>query len=300
MDDVVQRFLQYIRLELNQSEHTVTAYGHDLKQFTGFLTSDGHRRLDLGSVTQSDVRAWLVSLSHDGDGPRTLRRKVQAVRALYKWLMWRGEAEANPAADVELAKLPKQLPHTIRVQNMDQLLDSPVDMADHDEVRNRLIVMMLYETGMRRAELIGLQDAWVDTTACELRVHGKRDKDRIIPFGHELAEWIGIYRNLRSEAYGRCDTFFVRRDGLPLYPSLVYKVVHEALESVGGGDKLSPHVLRHTFASAMLNDGAEINSVKEILGHESLAATQVYTHVTFNELRNNYKLAHPRALKKGG
>lgn len=300
MDDVVQRFTQHLRLELNLSGHTVTAYGHDLEQFSGFLTSGGKRQLDLRSVTQSDVRAWLVSLSRTGDSSRTLRRKVQAVRALYKWLMWRGEADCNPAADVELAKLPKQLPHTVRLQSINALLDSPVDMADHDEVRNRLIVMMLYETGMRRAELIGLKDAWVDTDKGELKVHGKRDKDRIIPFGHELAQWIESYRHLRTETYGHCEAFFVRREGKPLYPSLVYNVVHTALASVGGGSKLSPHVLRHTFASAMLNDGAEINSVKELLGHESLAATQIYTHVTFNELQTNYKLAHPRALKKGG
>ncbi len=298
--DVVQRFLQHMKLELNMSGHTVTAYGHDLEQFTDFLTSRGKRQLDLASVTQSDVRAWLVDLSHSGDGARTLRRKVQAVRALYKWLVWRGEAKGNPAADVELAKLPKQLPHTMRLQSMDTLLDSPVDMTSHDDVRNRLIVMTLYETGMRRAELIGLKDAWVDTVAGELKVHGKRDKDRIIPFGPELARWIDAYRQLRDETYGHCETFFVRRGGKPLYPSLVYNVVHTALASVGGGSKLSPHVLRHTFASAMLNDGAEINSVKELLGHESLAATQVYTHVTFNELQTNYKLAHPRALKKGG
>ena len=298
--DTRERFLQHIRLELNQSDLTVKAYGRDLEQLEYFLSGHGRRAVEWGSVEPADIRAWLVELSRHGDGPRTLRRKVQSVRALYKWLMWQGEAAANPAADVELAKLPRQLPHTVRQSSLDELLDSPVDMTDADAVRNRLMVMMLYETGMRRAELIGLQDACVDTQKCELKVHGKRDKDRIIPFGHELQRWIEAYRLLRTEAYGRCQPFFVRREGKPLYPSLVYNVVHSALASVGGGSKLSPHVLRHTFASAMLNDGADLDSVKELLGHESLAATQVYTHVTFSELKDSYKHAHPRALKKGG
>lgn len=298
--DVLERFLQHLRLELNQSQLTAEAYGRDLRQFCDFLTNGGKRELQLTSVTSNDVRAWLLQLSRSGDCARTLRRKVQALRALYKWLMWRGEAHSNPAADVELAKLPKLLPHVIREQNINELLDSPIDMANCDAVRDRLIVMMLYETGMRRAELVGLLDANVDTRQCELKVHGKRDKDRIIPFGNELRRWIELYRGLRTREHGQCETFFVRREGKPLYPALVYNVVHRELQQVGGATKLSPHVLRHTFASAMLNGGADLDSVKELLGHESLAATQVYTHVTFSELKQNYKLAHPRALKKGG
>jgi len=167
-------------------------------------------------------------------------------------------------------------------------------------VRDRLIVMLFYETGIRLSELITLQDSAVDVNKRELKVRGKRDKDRIVPFGDELARWIEHYRELRRDVQPECGNLLVTARGKQLYPSLVYHVVHDALAATGATGKLSPHVLRHTFASVMLNDGAELNSVKELLGHESLAATQVYTHVTLSELQHNYELAHPRALKKGG
>ncbi len=299
MSDIIDKYLQYIKLELNLSEHTQVAYGNDLRQWEQFLTGGGEQ-LDVASVTASDIRAWLLQLSGSGDSARTLRRKVQAVRSFYKWLMRNGTVVVNPAASVELARVPKRLPQLVREDSVDSLLDSKIDDADFEQVRNRLIVMMLYETGMRRAELIGLLDKNVDTAKGELKVHGKRDKDRIIPFGTELADWIEKYRSLRDDQALACEHFFVRESGEPLYPMLVYRIVREALTEAGVTSKRSPHVLRHTFATAMLNDGAALNSVKELLGHESLATTQIYTHVTFSELKNNYKLAHPRALKKGG
>ena len=299
MSDIIDKYLQYIKLELNLSEHTQVAYGNDLRQWEQFLTGGGEQ-LDVASVTASDIRAWLLQLSGSGDSARTLRRKVQAVRSFYKWLMRNGTVVVNPAASVELARIPKRLPQLVREDSVDSLLDSKIDDADFEQVRNRLIVMMLYETGMRRAELIGLLDKNVDTAKGELKVHGKRDKDRIIPFGTELADWIEKYRSLRDDQALAGEHFFVRESGEPLYPMLVYRIVREALTEAGVTSKRSPHVLRHTFATAMLNDGAALNSVKELLGHESLATTQIYTHVTFSELKNNYKLAHPRALKKGG
>ena len=208
--------------------------------------------------------------------------------------------DSNPAAQVELAKLPKPLPKFVREQTVDNILDEEIDRVDFTQVRDHLIVMLLYETGIRLSELIGLTDAAVDVAKCELKVRGKRDKDRIVPFGDELAQWITRYRMLRTNLRPECDNLLVTLRGKPLYPSLVYHVVHDSLAQAGGTGKLSPHVLRHTFATVMLNNGAEINNVKELLGHESLAATQVYTHVTLSELQHNYELAHPRALKKGG
>ena len=258
-----------------------------------------HRR-HVKSVTTGDIRAWMLHLNKQGDSARTMRRKVQAVRSFYKWLMKQGMASDSPAAAVELARIPKRLPQLVRTSSMDELLDQEIDETDFVQVRNRLIVMMLYETGMRRAELLDLLDRNVDTASGELKVHGKRDKDRIIPFGTELAQAIDSYRLLRDELVRGCEHFFVKEDGNPLYPMLVYRIVRRALQEVGVTSKRSPHVLRHSFATAMLNDGAAINSVKELLGHESLATTQIYTHVTFSELKNNYKLAHPRALNKGG
>lgn len=299
MGKEIDNYLQFIRLEKNLSPHTVVAYRCDLEQWEQFLTS-GKEALDVKSVTTGDIRAWMLHLNKQGDSARTMRRKVQAVRSFYKWLMKQGMASDSPAAAVELARIPKRLPQLVRTSSMNELLDQEIDETDFVQVRNRLIVMMLYETGMRRAELLDLLDRNVDTASGELKVHGKRDKDRIIPFGTELAQAIDSYRLLRDELVRGCEHFFVKEDGNPLYPMLVYRIVHRALQEVGVTSKRSPHVLRHSFATAMLNDGAAINSVKELLGHESLATTQIYTHVTFSELKNNYKLAHPRALNKGG
>lgn len=298
---MIEGFLKYLRYELNYSVHTVLSYGNDLRQFAEFLTRGDSGQLRLDDVSVSDIREWMMSLSNAGDCQRTIRRKVQSVRALYKYMQRRALIDRNPATMVELAKLPKRLPTYVRSENINAMLDEDIDLSDFTAVRNRLMLLMFYETGIRRAELIGLSDVNVDASAMQIKVHGKRNKDRIVPFGSELLEWIVRYRELRSQQVAAvCDAFFVRPNGKALYPSLVYNVVHDALQAAGGTDKFSPHVLRHSFASAMLNNGAQLNNVKELLGHESLAATQVYTHITFSELKDNYQSAHPRALKKGG
>ena len=300
INKTIEAFLQYIRYELNLSACTVLSYRNDLRQLQDFLSPNDAAAFCPESVTTDDLRSWMVWLDGAGDGSRTIRRKMQAARAFYKFLMKRGVVAANPAAEIELAKFKVPLPSYMRPEAMNSLLDAPFDAGDYHVVLCRTVIMMLYETGIRRAELIDLRDADVDAAHCEMKVHGKRDKERIVPFGHELAEAVTAYRELRGKVTGiyRPERFFLRPCGEPLYPSMVYRMVHTGLESIGGAGKLSPHVLRHTFAPAMLNNGAELNSVKEIMGHESLAATQVYTHITFSELKNNYKLAHPRALKK--
>ena len=299
MNATVERFLQYLRYERNLSWRTVVTYRGNLVQWEEYMTVAG-RPLDVISVTAADIRQWLVSRSAQGDGPATLRLKLQALRSLYRYLLRCGEVAVNPAAQVELAKLPKPLPKFVRDKTVDAVLDADLDQDDFAQVRDRLVVMLFYETGIRLSELIGLQDVAVDVDKRELKVRGKRDKDRIVPFGDELAAWVTRYRSLRQAVRPSCGNLLVTVKGKPLYPSLVYRVVHDSLAWAGGSGKLSPHVLRHTFASAMLNHGAGLNSVKELLGHESLAATQVYTHVTLSELQHNYELAHPRALKKGG
>ena len=299
MNATVERFLQYMRHERNLSERTVDRYRRDLEQWIAFAAPGG-QEMDLPSVTANDVRAWLMNRAERGEKPATLRVHLQAIRALFRYLMRKGMVKANPAMTVELAKLAKPLPSFVRESTVDAVLDADIDDQDFTQVRDRLIVMLFYETGIRLSELIGLQDAAVDTAKRELKVRGKRDKDRIVPFGDELVQWIETYRALRATVGAECGNLLVTVRGRALYPSLVYHVVHNALLTAGGTGKLSPHVLRHTFASVMLNSGAELNSVKELLGHESLAATQVYTHVTLSELQHNYELAHPRALKKGG
>ena len=299
MNATVERFLQYLSLERNLSKRTVDTYRRALDQWMAFATG-GNGGFDLLSVTSNDIRTWLMYRAEHGDKPATLRLNLQAIRALYRYMMRQGLVDVNPAAAVEMAKMPKPLPKFVREGTVNAVLDADIDDRDFDQVRDRLIVMLFYETGIRLSELIGLQDAAVDTAKCELKVRGKRDKDRIVPFGNELATAIDHYRTLRASIMPECGNLLVTARGRALYPSLVYHVVHDALANAGGTGKLSPHVLRHTFASVMLNSGAELNSVKELLGHESLAATQVYTHVTMSELQHNYELAHPRALKKGG
>ena len=295
----IESFLYYMRYELNYSVHTVLSYKKDLEQFAAFA-ADGDSEFAAAGVGTADVRAWVYDLSQRrGLAVRTVRRKMQALRAFYKFLLKRGEVAQNPVDDIPMAKLPKRLPEFVGEKKMDEILDSGFSHTDFEQVRNRLIVAMLYETGMRRAELVGLTDADIDTRRCELKVHGKRNKDRIIPFCGELKRLIDIYRPLRAKvAYGE-DTFILTEKGMPAYPGLLYRIVTRNLSLVTSG-KRSPHVLRHSYASAMLNNGAGINSVKELLGHESIATTQIYTHITYSELKQNYKHAHPRALKKGG
>ena len=291
-----EKYIRYLRYELNYSVHTVLSYSKDLSQFAQFL---GVESLEPKRVAVGDVRAWIFSLSKAGMAVRTVRRKVQSLRAYFRYLQKEGVVDANPVDDIPMAKVPHPLPVFVREKSMDEVLDEDYDHDDFVAVRNRLIVEMLYEAGIRRAELITLEDVNVDSRAGELKVLGKRNKERIVPFGPRLGALVEVYRALRKRLSPESDRFFVTEKGRAVYPTLVYNVVTGALSSVTES-KRSPHVLRHSFASAMLNHGAGINSVKELLGHESLAATQVYTHITYRELKQNYKHAHPRALKKGG
>ena len=295
----LELFLRYLRYEKNYSSYTALFYQRDLEQFVTFRSS---LRSDASEmpVESDDVRNWIMSLSEQGVSPRTIARKVSALRSYYRFMQSRGEVVDNPTVGVKLPKARKTLPSFVRPEQMQQLLAEDEQGNDFEAVRDDLIVAMLYETGMRRAELIGLLDVAVDNNTCELRVLGKRNKERVIPYGNMLKQSIDRYRVLRNKAVGETERFFVRESGEAMYDRLVYNIVHRALGEVSTLAKKSPHVLRHSFASAMLNDGAGINSVKELLGHSSLASTEVYTHITFEELKQSYKQAHPRAEKKGG
>ncbi len=343
---LIKSFLTYIRCELNLSAHTVLSYSIDLRQFREFITGHPQPTLhtravaetndgfDPLSVTTSDIRQWLMTLAEQGISPRSLRRKLTALNSFYAFLMHEGLIKNNPGMDVELAKVPKQLPVNIRREEVNRIIDedlynnpllnddaahegatpeqsAPSDTTDDaaddqgqqflDEerfvtFRDALIFTMFYSTGMRRGELISLKDSDVNVAKGELKVLGKRNKERIIPFGSELGENIERYRELRKKIIGGdSDSFFVRPDGTSLYPMLVERVVKRALEGRAHAGRLSPHVLRHSFASDMLNNGADIVAVQKLLGHESLATTQVYTHITYRELKQNYQRAHPRA-----
>ncbi|MCM1094094.1 MAG: tyrosine-type recombinase/integrase [Lachnospiraceae bacterium] len=299
---MLDSFLTYIRCELNLSTHTVSAYKRDLQQWIDFATGGKPESIQPLDVQPSDLRLWVASLAKSGDSPRTIRRKIQALRSFFRYLMIHHGANTNPAAELELAKTDKPLPVFVRQEETSTILNEEIDLTDFIEVRDRLMVLMLYTTGIRASELMGLLDAAVDTGRGELKVLGKRNKERIIPFGEELSEMITLYRELRDNTVPPppADEFFVRESGEPLYRNLIYRVVHNTLAGRTVAARQSPHVLRHSFATDMLNNGADLYSVQQLLGHQSLATTQVYTHITYRELKHNYELAHPRAAKKGG
>lgn len=298
---MIEGFLTYLECELNSSKNTVAAYRRDLDQWRDFMTRGGSQPFEPQSYRQQALRQWIMAVAKNGAAQSTLRRKVQTLRAFYHYLMRIGVTDRNPASDITLPKLAKPLPVYVRSEETNAVIDARIDDTDFEQVRNRLIVDMLYSTGMRCSELTGLLDSAVNTRSCELKVLGKRNKERIIPFGSELAQMIDSYRKLRDEQIpARAREFFLRPDGEPLYRKLVYNIVHEALLGTAHASKLSPHVLRHSFATDMLNNGADLNAVQQLLGHSSLATTQIYTHLSYRELQNNYQQAHPRATKKGG
>ncbi len=302
---IIDTFISYLRYEQGRSELTTGVYSRELKAFAGFITGDNPaNRFDPLSVTTDDVRLWIDHLSRQGISRRTVRKKLSAVSSFYRFLIHRREATFNPVDDIAPARLEKKLPVYVRQDEMQEVIESlPAEAAPHsafEKQRNALIVLMLYSTGMRRAELISLKDAAVDTARSELKVLGKRNKERIIPFGEELRQAIETYRRARSRCLGSQtppEDFFVRPDGTPLYPMLVQRVVKEALTGHSNAARLSPHTLRHSFATDMLNNGAELTAVQQLMGHASLATTQMYTHITFRELLKNYRLAHPRAAR---
>lgn len=287
--------MRYLRFEKNCSEKTVRSYDIDLTKFEEFLeTLDSAVRLEDADADM--IRGWIVSLMEQGMQETSVNRKLSALRTFYKYLLRKGVVSVDPVRMVKGPKRKKPLPVFVKEADMDRLLDMSSFGEDFEGVRDRLILAMFYETGIRLSELISLGDADVDASKCVLKVTGKRDKQRYIPFGLSLKKLIDEYRSLRDEfVEGIVSCFFVRRNGSPLYQMMVYRLVKQNLSKVVTLKKRSPHVLRHSFATAMLNNNAELQSVKELLGHENITTTEIYTHTTFEELKKEYKLAHPRA-----
>lgn len=291
---MIEAFLDYLRFERNYSEHTVVAYETDLRQFGDFLKSVGEE-LDYTNVDSDLIRSWVVSLM-DSSKSTSVNRKLSSLRSFYRFLMKRGKTTVNPLAKITGPKNSKPLPTFLRENDMDRLLDEISYGEGFEAVRDRMILETFYATGMRLSELVGLNDTDVDFSAMQMKVTGKRNKQRLIPFAGELAADLREYIIIRNETIPeRSDAFFVLKNGKRMYPEKVYGIVRRNLAKVVSVKKKSPHVLRHTFATAMLNHEAELKSVKELLGHESLATTEIYTHTTFEELKKVYEQAHPRA-----
>lgn len=290
-----ESFLEYLELEKNYSDKTVISYESDLREFEEYLKGVSED-LDLLAVDADLVRGWVVSLMDRGFASTSVNRKLSSLRSFYRYLLKRGYVTVDPVAKVQGPKVKKPLPVFVKEADMDRLLDQTDFGSGFEGVRDRLIIEMFYLTGMRRSELANLKDGDVDFSACVIKVTGKRNKQRLIPFAEQLKEDLLLYLSLRNEiCAGACEAFFVRKDGRMLTPVAVYLLVKRNLAKVVTLKKKSPHVLRHSFATSMLNHDAEIEAVKELLGHENLMATEIYTHTTFEELKKVYEQAHPRA-----
>ena len=292
---LIDSFLEYLRLERNYSERTIVSYETDLREFEEYF-QEVDAGLDFKKIDADIVRRWMVHLMDEGRAATSVNRKLSTLRSFYRFLLRRKEVVINPMLKVVGPKKKKPLPFFVREKDMDRLLDESLFEEGFEGCRDRLILEMFYATGMRLSELIGLNDADVDLSARLIKVTGKRNKQRLIPFGDEMEEDLLIYIKVRNETLPEgTKAFFVRKNGVRMYPLQVYRLVRKSLSKVVTLKKRSPHVLRHTFATAMLNGKAEMRAVKELLGHESLVTTEVYTHTTFEELKKVYELAHPRA-----
>jgi len=288
------QFLAYLEVEKRYSSHTVIAYRKDIEQFSDFSNIENEQ--DLREVNFQLVRSWLVQLLEKGNSNRTAARKISSLRVYFKWLLKEGVVKDNPVSKIKSPKQSKNLPSFFREAQLDPVnFDSLFDDS-FDGVRNRLVIEFLYQTGVRLSELIALKVKDVDQS--KVKVLGKRNKERVIPISENLSVLIKDYQKKITDQGIVNEYLFVLKNGKTLYPKFVYRLINSYFSNVTDVDKCSPHVLRHTFATHMLNNGAGLETLKELLGHANLSATQVYTHNTFAQLTNIYSQAHPRGTKK--
>ena len=294
---MIQSFLQYIRYEKNYSSHTVLSYQNDIEQLRDFIVVQ-KGDFDPKKLSSDELREWIIALMDVGEKPSSVKRKLSAVRSFYKFLNLKNLTDNNPTLKVIAPKVPKSLPKFFYEKDLDNCLEVSEKNCNFEGVRNSLIIELIYQTGLRRSEVANLEDANVDTAKQQLKVLGKGNKERVVPFGMNLAEMIEAYRVQRDAEVDVVTTkFFVHKKGTSLNPMHIYNVVRKLMGAVTTQEKRSPHVLRHTFATSLLNDGADVKAIKELLGHETLAATQVYTHASFEQIKTIYERTHPRGKK---
>lgn len=292
--DYQESFFNYLKFEKRYSSHTVVAYKNDLDQFVQFCTVMVGE-FDVYKVDSKTIRSWIVELMEQQLTARSVNRKITTVKSFYKFLLKEGKVQTNPATNLVLPKIRKKLPNFVEEKKLQDLLDNGYFSDDYIGIRDKLIIILLYGTGIRLSELLSLKDGDIDFKQSLIRVLGKRNKERIIPYPKPINNLIEQYILERDKKIGfRTEKLLVTESGNPVYEKLVYRVVKNNLAKVTSLEKKSPHVLRHTFATHLLNKGADLNAVKELLGHANLSATQIYTHTTFERLHNIYKQAHPR------
>ena len=292
---MIDKFLDYLKFERNRSELTVKNYGDDLRAFEKFFR-DLKNPVSWESVDSDVVRNWMERMMDEGNNAASINRRLSALRSFYRFALSRKLVDKDPVHGITGPKKGKPLPQFLKEKEMDRLLEREYWTRSFEDVRDRAIIMTFYETGIRLSELTGLDDKMVDFAEYQLKVTGKRNKQRIIPFGEELCTTLRDYMECRDHKVDRLsEALFVTDEGQRMSASLVRERVKRSLSKVCTLKKRSPHVLRHTFATAMLNHKAGIESVKKLLGHESLSTTEIYTHTTFEQLKREYSIAHPRA-----
>ena len=292
----ISEFLDYMRYERRRSEQTLQGYRLDLEAYVAYLdTLEGHVTIDTADT--EDIRGWIETMMDRGNSPTSICRRLSAVRSMYRYALARGLVSHDPAHIVRGPKKSRYLPQFVREDDMDRLLDSAEWGSDYISTRARTILILLYETGMRASELTSLDDSSVDFAQGEIRVTGKGNKQRAIPFGDELRTQLHEYIRQRDAMWQqRIDTALILNDrGSRMTYVQLRKEVMTRLSAIGNLAKRSPHVLRHSFATAMLNNGADLESVQKLLGHSELSTTEIYTHTTFEQLKKVYSKAHPRA-----
>jgi integrase/recombinase XerC len=294
---MLEQFVNYIQFEKRQSEHSVSAYRGDIIQFQDYLSIQ-YQVDHLHEASHSMIRSWVVELRKNALTNKSIHRKVSSLKAFYKFLRREGVVVQNPTARIVLPKIEKRLPEFLKKDEIGSLLEASYQMNDFVSLRNRLIILLFYQCGIRLSELVNLKEAYVENNS--IRVIGKRNKERIVPLIPEVKELIEKYLVVKHESFkGEANSTYliVKNDGNQSYPKFIYTIVNQQLTGHTTLKKKSPHVLRHTFATQMLDEGADLNSIKEMLGHANLTATQVYTHNSLAKIKSIYKQAHPRADK---
>lgn len=294
-----EKFIEYLQYEKRYSTHTIKSYQNDLEQFYFFLNKT-YQDDTISTVSHNHIRSWMVELVDNNISLKSINRKISTLRSFFNFLMKNDLVQKNPTLKIVTPKIAKKLPEFVQEKNMASLFDNILD-GEFEEFRNRLIIEFFYSTGIRRIELINIIDSDIDRANRVVKVLGKGNKERIIPLSHDFLCKIEKYMELRNDYFDRelsSETLFVTNKGSKMYPKLVYSIVKTYLSTVTTAEKKSPHILRHTFATHMMNQGADLNAVKELLGHANLAATQIYTHNSIEKLKEVYKKAHPKSDKK--